>query len=223
LPGGALAASWDRCTPQPAATGCGKYSSPADAAGAWMYCYNALPLDEHGRLRTKGGESVRRKVSPGLVALAPGALLDVPLDTRLSAEASNASAAVRVAVEYLTSYEGHGVVRARCARGCRCDEATVDAHVPRAEPADGSAAAASNASGAPNASTFLSFELAVTGASADCALQLLVLKETSSGRHKFKVRYVNVWSSEEAGHPAGVTRRRRLRAAEAHTAAAENS
>ena len=125
-----------------------------------------------------------------------GALLDVPLDTRLAAGHADRSAAVRVAVDYLTSYEGHGIVSVRCARGCTCPERTVDGHVP-AEPLSGRIAA--NASGAPNASTFLSFELRVTGASADCALQLLVLNATSSGRHKFKVRYVNVWAEEEGG------------------------
>ena len=100
------------------------------------YCATTLPLDPSGRLLP-----VRRRASPGLVALAPGALLDVQLDTRLATGRTNPSAAVRLSVECLTSYVGHGVVAARCARGCRCDERIVDANVP--EP---SGAATPNAS-----------------------------------------------------------------------------
>ena len=116
-----------------------------------------------------------------------GALLDVSLDTRLATGHADRSSAVRVAVDYLTSYEGHGVVSVRCARGCSCRQRSVDAHRGR-EPGGA----------APNASMFLSFELRVTGASADCALQLLVLNATSSGRHKFKVRDVNVYAEERS-------------------------
>jgi hypothetical protein len=177
LPGGALQHRWGACEWQPASEACDQYRSSADAAGAWMHCATTLPLDASGRLLP-----ARRRVSPGLVALAPGALLDVQLDTRLASGHSDSTAVV-LSIEYLTSYLGHGVVAARCARGCRCDERLIDAHVPSSDRT------------APNASMFLDFELRATGASADCALQLLVLATSASGQHKFKIRHVNAYAA----------------------------
>ena len=62
------------------------------------------------------------------------------VDTRLDADAAEAaggggagaSAAVHLALEHLTSYEGMGIVELRCLGGCACPAQRVDAHRPAA-------------------------------------------------------------------------------------------
>ena len=160
---------------------CASYSSAASLRGLWAYCYTSLPLTEDLLLQP----GVTRKVSPGLVAVAPGALLHLTIDTRLAsnmdyADKDYARSKLLVSIDYLTSFERAGVVRVSCTHGCTCAETRVDAH--RAGQA---------------ASVFEDLILNVDGSSAECGLQLLVLNETSSGGHKFKVRQVKV-SHEQA-------------------------
>ena len=99
---------------------------------SWFFCGRAARLGP------------RPKRSPGVVALEPGATMHASVDTRLHADAAeaaagdaagggaNASAAVHLALEHLTSYEGMGTVELRCLGGCTCPPQRVDAHRPAA-------------------------------------------------------------------------------------------
>lgn len=92
-------------------------------------------------------------------------------------------------LEYLQSYEGMGIVRLTCVAGCACEPQRIDAH---------------HMGDLRNVSVFAqhSFKVtSVTGLQAgtqsqslrhDCELQLRILKRTSSGGHKFKVRSLSV-------------------------------
>ena len=132
----------------------------------WFYCLNALVPSGVG------------KKSPGLIALVPGATLDIELDTRLG-EGGGAQASLRVLakLQYLTSYEHMGRAVLRCVHRCRCRPQRIDAH----QVASG---------GYRNVSVFAYHEWPIRGAFSDCRIRLHVLRGTSSGEHKFKVRHV---------------------------------
>ena len=104
-----------------------------------------------------------------------GALLDLSLDTRVTAAGDLSTLQSYIEIDYLKSYEGHGTVLVRCVRGCACAETRVDAHAPDQQ-----------------ASTFGRHVIQIDGRTSDCGIQLLVADATSSGRHKFKVRLVDV-------------------------------
>ena len=153
----------------------------------WFWCYSSLAMSV-----------AHQKKSPGVLALTVGATLHFPIDARMprlgvggaggasgggaaaTAIARNASR-LTVHIEHLTSYEGMGVAAIRCVGGCTCPTQRVDAHKTDAHR---------------NVSVFLqhSFELAA-GLGGECALQLQILPDTSSGAHKFKVRTVTLSSA----------------------------
>ena len=73
---------------------------------------------------------MRRKPSRGLVALVPGATLDVDvpgLGLHVGQDASVGSG-WRMQLQYLVSYEGMGRVALQCLRGCACEPQQLDAH-----------------------------------------------------------------------------------------------
>jgi len=141
----------------------------------WIYCYQVLAPSGLG------------KVSPHVMAFAPGATLLASLDTRMDGAAgaagaaaatgreATAGAAVLASLSYVSSYENQGRLAVRCARGCRCEEQLLDAH--RAYAAQER-----------NVSVVEEHAFVITGASATCELQLRVRRTTSSGGHQFQLR-----------------------------------
>ena len=151
----------------------GTLRSPPDV---WIYCYQVLTPSGLG------------KVSPGVMAFAPGATLTAVLDTRMeSAIAAPAAAAaaagaagaaggsVLASLSYVSSYENQGRLTVRCARGCRCEEQRLDAH-------------RTYAAQERNVSVVEEHAFVIAGASAMCELQLQVRRATSSGGHQFQLR-----------------------------------
>jgi len=139
----------------------------------WFWCYSSLATSV-----------AHQKKSPGVLALSVGATIHFPIDVRMprvgngAALGRNASK-LMVHIEHLTSYEGMGVAAIRCVGSCSCPVQTVDATKRDAHR---------------NVSVFLqhSFELYAGEAASECALQLQILPQTSSGAHKFKVRTVTL-------------------------------
>ena len=70
-----------------------------------------------------------------------------------------------------------GIAAIRCVGTCGCGLQRVNAHKTDAHR---------------NVSVFLQHSFDILGGTADCALQLQVLKESTSGGHKFKVRTVTI-------------------------------
>ena len=136
----------------------------SSAAHVWIFC----------RL-----EGPRKKRTPAAIAFAPGATLEVPIDTRLADFSSavtrrssstsvakavaplDSPAATRMTLQYLVAPQSMGVVTLQCLGGCRCQTHRLDA------------------SAAGNSSGFRSFEFGVVGAAASCLLRLRVANTTS--------------------------------------------
>jgi hypothetical protein len=155
------------------------YMLPGPRAPAgWVYC-----------LSTLAPTGATPKISPGLVALAPGAELSLLLHLpRAEAAPSGTSASVsaNISLTYLASYTGMGRVVLSCVAPCACAVHTIDAHRPavrastyeadsfiaRAEP-DGT-----GGGGAGRA----------TGATIPCELRLRVAPESRSGGFMFRLR-----------------------------------
>ena len=76
-----------------------------------------------------------------------------------------------------------GRVELRCWGGCSCEAHVVDAH--RVSYNDR------------NVSVYREHVFAMSGASASCTLRARVLKGTSSGGHKFKLRFVVISADEQ--------------------------
>ncbi len=113
----------------------------------------------------------------------PGALLEFAPDTRVQASgaAEDPQYKVQAGLEYLISYEGMGRSLLRCVRHCSCKEQRLDAH---------------STSRVHNESVFVRHFFTIRGASARCSLSLLLLNESSSGGHKFKVRSLFIASGD---------------------------
>ena len=162
----------------------------------WNYRLHGPP--PYGR-RAGWEESVEQRRSqsgvvrtnPGLVANASGAVVELvlntaPLDAAGTAATGTAATdptagAARggrlqalLQFEFLQSYEHMGRVRIRCADGCTCDDATIDAH-----------------SAATRESTHRVYCLPVTQARR-CRVTLTVLPSTSSGEHKWLLHELHV-------------------------------
>lgn len=142
----------------------------------FVYCYHAF-----------NGVGLPGKRSPGVLALAARATIDLPLDTRLDAGAprgdgsrtSSFGSRSRVSLGFLTSYAG-GMGRARITcHGCTCAPSTVDAHRVDADR---------------NVSVFSQHQFDVVGASAQCVVRVHVLEASSTGGHKFKLSVLTVTS-----------------------------
>ena len=156
----------------------------------WFYCYSSLRPD-----------GMPGKKSPGLLALRPGARLDVTVDSRLGSDgATNASARVHVKLQHLVSHVGMGRASLRCHGGCRCRPQRIEGH--------------RVSEGARNVSVYVYHEWDIRGAVSACELRLQVLRGTSSGGHKVKVRHlvlVDETTPENVGGgrgPSGGSRRR---------------
>ena len=183
------------CDVAPAAHACPKYQRPEDAKGRFMYCYAALPLLADGAINRER----TRKVSPGIAGLAAGALLLLPVDTRVPDRKLGAATRVHVGLFYLTSHESMGVALVGCMDGCSCRARTIDAHrTIDSNPAVQVARRRKNSAEEyrVNASTWDEHVITVHGATADCTLAILILNRTSSGGHKFKVSNVNVYMED---------------------------
>ena len=142
----------------------------------WFYCRFAL---------TRGV----RKISPGVLALAPGATLLATVDVGMIDGAASESV---IKLEYLVSYERMGIARLHCSGGCSCEPQTIDAH---------------QLGEVRNVSIFTQYAFRVQAggraangkrASRDCELALRVLAQTSSGGHKFKVRSLSITAASQA-------------------------
>ena len=160
----------------------------ASPPSSWVYCPVSLSPE-------------KRKLSDGVVALRPGAVLLTSIDAFLiagtnetrpphettgpaaaSATAAGQAAAggvdVVVLLEHLVSYQGMGRVRVECQAGCWCKPHIIDGH---------------RVDGIRNTSVFVFTALAVHAfALPPCQLQITVLNDSSSGLHKFKMRSLRV-------------------------------
>lgn len=105
-----------------------------------------------------------------------GVSLAAPAGTGAGTGAGRHVSLLTVKLTYLTSYEAMGRIKLRCLGGCRCATHILDAHrVTHSER---------------NASVYADHEFALRGASAGCVLRARILNETSSGGHKFKMRFL---------------------------------
>ena len=143
----------------------------------WFYCGTSL-----------GG--TRRKISAGVVALVPGATLRVRIDGWNVADSPRAE----IALQHLTSHEGMGAARLECVGECACEPQTVDAH---------------RTNGIRNVSVFEDHRFEVRAIRATvrrqrqigealawtCDVAITLLPQTRSGKHKFKVRAIEVVSA----------------------------
>ena len=109
-----------------------------------------------------------RKQSFGVTALVPGAALS------FGEHVAGGHRHLRVKLTYLVSYAGMGTVSLHCDR-CRCEPFLIDAHRPDL-----------------NESVFVTTSFSVVDDLRDggCEVVLRVLARTTSGGHKFKVRFV---------------------------------
>ena len=146
-------------------TVCPRSNTARSADPGFSYCQRALS--------GKGGKG--GKVSPGALALLPGAQLEFAPDTRLLSGGTRADpqARLQAGLEYLISYESMGRAVLRCESRCSCREQRLDAH---------------RTSTVHNESVFIRHFWQIRGATDTCRISLRVLSESSSGGHKFKVR-----------------------------------
>ena len=137
--------------------------------------------------------SGRRKPSAGVVALVPGAVLIANVDAFLPAAlpggehldnravdaATHTGTNVTLLIEHLVSYEGMGRVGVRCGGGCSCVAHVIDAH---------------RIDETRNSSIFVSTPVRARALSSSqpCELRLTLLRGSSSGQHKFKLRGIAV-------------------------------
>ena len=169
--------------------------SLTSAPPVWFFCHFAL--------------SASRKESPGIVALAPGAQLYLPLAVAFAAATTGSP--LTVAMLHLTSYEGMGVAYLNCVAGCQCAPERIDAHTPAKE-------------GRRNESVFTErkFRVETLPHSQGCLLALRLSAETSSGGHKFKVRSVTaraIEACETRDHPEACVTTKALPASTSTTTA----
>ena len=146
-----------------------------DPPAGWFFCGLSLPTGT--RLEGLDASAVlRRKISPGVLALVPGATLRAEVDPDVGQPKGRAGGLVRMAISYLTSYEGMGKAAVSCRAACSCDQTVIDAH-------------RDTKAGARKESVFETASLEVAShAHGACHLVIELLTSTSSGQHKFKVR-----------------------------------
>ena len=151
-------------------TVCPRTSARPSASPGFSYCHRALS----GKGIGIGGKK-EAKVSPGALALLPGAQLEFAPDTRLLSGGARADphAKLQAGLEYLVSYEGMGRAVLRCESSCACKEQRLEAH---------------RTSAVHNESFFIRHFFHLRGATDACRISLRVLGESSSAGHKFKVR-----------------------------------
>ena len=150
----------------------------------WFFCSNALLYSSGDSANLATGRHVHfqvGKVSPGVLALVPGATLWVDLDALPSRSSASANGSVRVRISYLTSYEYMGKAILSCERRCTCTPLTLDAH-----------RASGIGTTERNSSIFASRWFPARVSATPCSLRLTVLQQTSSGGHKFKVNQISV-------------------------------
>ncbi|KAG2493907.1 hypothetical protein HYH03_007843 [Edaphochlamys debaryana] len=119
-------------------------------------------------------EGTAIKPKPGFIATKPGSRLQIKVDTDRSGIGSqHSNELVNVHIHHLRSYEHMGKAQISCVSGCTCESIVVDATCEQKW-----------------SQVYLS-KVAVTQAK-ECVIEVKVLKETSSGEHKFKVSGVVV-------------------------------
>ena len=126
----------------------------------WLYCENTLTTPP--------------RLDPGVVALAPGAKLLLPIEMSLARAKPFA-----VSFMYLASFEGMGVALISCETGCFCTPKRVDAHLPPKpgeRPSSATLTASLDVTPAPDAEI--------------CTMTVTVSTATSSGAHKWKLKQI---------------------------------
>ena len=128
-----------------------------------------------------------KKFKPGWVATAPGSELSIKVNSRFSGASEDSIA--KVQLSHLVSYEHMGQAQVSCVSGCECEGMLVDAHDGRFQQ-----------------SITQSATLLVT-MSEECVIKLVVMHETSSGGHKFKLQHVTtsaeILRMDDAAHRHG--------------------
>lgn len=158
-----------------------KYTLPGHAEASrmptvWTFCTHAI------------GDN--RKISPAVVAFHPGATIFVPVPTEWMTQDSNAaeSLSFNITMLYLISWNSMGSARIGCTDECTCADRVIDAHQTFAER---------------NVTVFTDLTFGVrmrlrgaspspSGSDAKCGVSIVVLDETSSGGHMFKLRDMTV-------------------------------
>lgn len=155
----------------------------------WAFCLRALTNSLPLRGVPQG------KISPGVMALAPGALIEVVVDSRITGSGgSDPAASLTITLEHLTSYEGMGVAMVRCVDNCLCQPQWIDAH--RTSPVR-------------NASVFVTHAFDVRGAHERCVLQVRLLRVSrpGGGGNQFKLRTLQVITARPEAQLSGSTSR----------------
>lgn len=101
--------------------------------------------------------------------------------------AASPYARVSAKLQHLVSYEHMGRVALRCVQRCKCRPQRIDAH--------------RVSQTYRNDSVYTYHEWAMRGAYEDCVVRLHVLRGTSSGEHKFKVRHIILNALPDDGPP----------------------
>uniref|UniRef100_A0A7S0L7P8 Uncharacterized protein n=1 Tax=Coccolithus braarudii TaxID=221442 RepID=A0A7S0L7P8_9EUKA len=143
----------------------------------WMWCEHSL-----------SPQQLQRKISPGVVALKPGSVLDLLLPD----EGERGASTLRATLVFLRSYEGMGRVSLNCIHACSCAPELLDGHeVNQYVNASGFAEHEWEIN-LPAASQHDSPVKPIGAAQPLCAIRLRILSSTSSGGYKFKVRQVRL-------------------------------
>ena len=145
----------------------------------WLFClYSQNPTNP--------------KRAPGVNAYVPGATLLLPLRPQRASVPDGGS--MMISLRHLVSYSSMGVVAVRCAAGCTCAPRLIDASW------GGRYGTVPYQSGR-NMSVHLTHELIanVTDARLDCLVSLRVVRQTSSGGHRFVLNEVTLQATT---HPA---------------------
>ena len=137
--------------------------------------------------------AAKRKISSGVVALVPGAVLRARLEGLAPGEST-------LVLEHLVSYEGMGVARLECVSGCECETQRIDAHRINQMRNVSVFEAHTFSARAPHAAPHTAPHTVPhqhrthprRATTPPCEIRLTLLRQTSSGGHKFKVRTLTV-------------------------------
>lgn len=148
----------------------------ADPPVVFFFCSLSLPTTNAIR-RLRPSATPPRKISPGVLALVPGATLRAEVDPDVGQpHAHSGRGVVTLDVSYLTSHEGMGRAAFSCGAACSCEPRIIDAHH-------------NTTVGVRKESVYETASLRVAyRARGACHLVIEVLAATSSGQHKFKLR-----------------------------------
>ena len=148
---------------------------------------------------------------PGWISTVPGSELWMAIDTDFGGQVDHS-----ISLSILSSYEHMGQAEVTCVSGCRCDNSTIDGHVPdhkhsipkehgfrlfQHHPGSSLSANGGNSTRSGTGGN----DSSTTGGGSRCVIQVKVLQESSSGEHKVKVIQlaIKTWVNVSATLPHG--------------------